>query len=77
MTTMTREPKLSGGPLDLDPHVAIAFQAQIELLAVAGTDPKAFEAAQKRRTLAFKSLDKTQRENVLTICSTMTRLAQA
>ena len=77
MATMTKEPKLSGGPLDLDPQIAVAFLAQIELLAVAGTDPKAFEAAQKRRTLAFKSLDKTQRENVLTICSTLARLAQA
>ena len=40
MATMTKEPKLSGGPLDLDPQIAVAFLAHIEALATARDDPE-------------------------------------
>jgi hypothetical protein len=72
---MPEKPMLSGGPLNLDPKVAEAFLAQIEMLAYA--DGAAFEAAQQRRTDAFRALDKQQRENVLFVTSSMARLASA
>lgn len=77
MTTTTKEPTLTGGPLDLSADVAVAFLAHIEALAAAGIDEKAFEAAHKRRTYVFKRMDASQRKNVLLICNAMTHLAQA